>query len=267
MRKGILAMEELDEVVADNAAVETLEAPAEETEGLAEVEAAETEVVADTEETGEVIETADTLDEVREGVEEAAETEGGLAEPEARALNAAVEGLLITLGARGANAKVFPAMEGFRDPATRARVTMEAAGGIGDKVKQVWAKLVEMLKKAWEMISNFFKAITTAAGRLGMRAEKVKKAAAKNSGWTGRRPVATKKWGAKLSVGTSVAGGAESSPNGIAAGAAAARRPHLLRPQSGRSLHQRRVSPFQLNALQLGLAHQQQHVLAQGGRA
>lgn len=186
MRKqGILAMEDLDEVVEEQReevvepSEDELAGTAPEAEAMSDVEAAHDEVVETDDAVEEASETADTIEQVRENVEEAAETEGGVSEPEARALDVAVEHMLVQLGLPRAKAKVFPAMEGFKEKSTRLQATRVALESISDKLKTLWQAIITNIQKVWEAVVAFVKSVLAGAKHLEVRAGIIKKLAAR----------------------------------------------------------------------------------------
>jgi uncharacterized protein YukE len=205
MRQGILAMEDMEEEVRGTPPVEpemreeelTAEAP--ETEALAEVEATHDEVIEAEEASEEAADTAETLDGVREQVEEAAETEGGVSEPEARALEIAVEHMLLAIGSKPEKAKVFPAMEGFKEKATRLQATRVALEEMDGKIKKIWAAIIENMKKVFEAVVAFIKSLVNGTKFLEGRANMIKKAAAKKKGAKAAE-ISTAGWGSKLTI-------------------------------------------------------------------
>lgn len=180
MRKGILAMEELDEVVEPVEAEATeaeLTASAPEAEAMGEVEESHDEVIEADDAVEEAGETAETIEEVRGNIEEAAETEGGVSEPEARALEVAVEHMLVQLGMPKAKAKVFPAMEGFKGRETRLQATRVALESISEKLHTLWKAIIANIQKVFEMVTAFIKSVLAGAKHLEVRAALIKKMA------------------------------------------------------------------------------------------
>jgi hypothetical protein len=217
MRKGILAMEELDEARVDapgddaaakNGDVEPTEAEltgdAPEAEAMTEVATAETDVIDTADSVDTAADTADAVEEVRDNVEEAIETEGGVSEPEARALDVAVEQMLVMLGAPREKAKVFPAMEGFKDKATRVQSTRVALEGLSEKLQTIWKAIIANIQKVWESVVAFVKAMVNGTKFVEARAQLVIKMAAKKKGGKAGE-ISTKGWGAMLTRGGGLA--------------------------------------------------------------
>lgn len=176
MRKGILAMEELNEPeVIDDA---TLTGDAPDAEAMTDVVAAHDEVIGAMDDIDAGVATGDAIEEVRANVATAAETEGGLSEPEARALDVAVEHMLVSIGMPRSRAKVFPAMEGFREKTDRLHNTKVALESFSEKLALLWKRVMASLTAAWELVVAFVKSLVTATGRMQRRAEGIKKAAA-----------------------------------------------------------------------------------------
>lgn len=207
--RGILAMEEaeLEAVVAEPAvdaevvAEEQVEqGTAGEAEAMTEVEAAHDDVVASDEQIADAEDTAGTIETIEERVGEAAETEGGISEPEAAALDVAVEALLVRLGASREKAKVFPAMEGFKDKESRQQTTRIAMENLGAKVKQLWQTILNAINSVWEKVVAFIKAMLNGTKFVEGRAVLVKKLAARK-GAAKAGTVKVGKWGKKIMVG------------------------------------------------------------------
>jgi hypothetical protein len=187
MRKGIMQIsleddqtiedrvdptEAEDEVRVDEA-TEFLDAPEPE---VAEAEAAAGEVERSEAEIDEAADTAETLDDMADRVEETI-PEGGLGEKEAEALEVAVEHMLARVGFSAKKRKVFPAMEGFADPATRAQKTKIAVEDMREKAKALIKAIIEAIKKAIEHVKAFFDFSGKAAAKTAARAEEMEKAA------------------------------------------------------------------------------------------
>lgn len=179
-----MALEELDtevnpapvEVAAE--VTDFVEAPEND---LADAAVAEGEAQADIEAIDEAADTAETLEAVGDQME-ASVAEGGMSEPEARALEVAVEHLRTRVGFSNKR-KVFPAMEGFKDKTTRIEKTKIAMEAIKEDVAKIWAQIKAFLLGVWEKFKAFFKSLADGAIRLKARAEALaKKAAATKDG-------------------------------------------------------------------------------------
>lgn len=192
MRKGIMAMEGLEEVIAaETPAVEAppvvepadtqvedatafIDAPEAE---LVEASDCAAEVVAVDDEIGEAEDTAETLGQMETAVAASVE-EGGMSEPVAEAVRVAVEHFRTRLGFPKTAKKVFPAMEGFKEPGgDRVKHTKLALEGIQDTIATIWKAIVAAFAKAVEWVSKFYKHITDGAVRLKARAGKLAEAA------------------------------------------------------------------------------------------
>lgn len=206
-KKGIMAMEGLDlppeEAPVDAPTEDTPpverspeELEAERVEGEVEaatdfVDAPEADILAADDADGELAAiddnldeacaTSDTLDELEGAVRDSVE-EGGLAEGPAEAIRVAVEHMRTRLTFPASSRKVFPAMEGFGDRATRLRATKYALEGIEKTNRSVKDAIVATLNKALEWLKKFFSYITDAAARAIPQAEQIAKAAASVSG-------------------------------------------------------------------------------------
>lgn len=219
--RGVLAMEEAEleaqeaaaaaepivdaEVAADE---HVAEGTAAETEAVAEVEAAQAEVVETDAALDQAGETAEVIEEVRDNVAEAAETEGGMSEPEARAIEVAVEHMLVHLGASKEKAKTFPAMEGFKNKATRLEATRVALEGLGEKIKALWQAIINNVQKVWDMVVAFVKALLNGTKFVEARANIIKKMASRKKD-AKAGSVKVGKWGSKIVVGGKIPNAAE----------------------------------------------------------
>lgn len=185
-RKGIMALEELEERVDPETAVE---APAAEVEEAPEAdlsfteapeaEAAEAadaaeEVEATTDAVEEGADTAETIEAVADKME-ATLPEGGMDEGSAAALEVAVEHLLESAGFR--KRKAFPALEAFGKVESRAEATRIALEDIREKAGKIWAQIVEAIKKAIAAVKSFFEHAFNAGQRYEARAEAIAKKA------------------------------------------------------------------------------------------
>lgn len=148
-------------------------------EAAGEVERSEDEIT-------EAADTAETLETVADRVEETL-PEGGLSEPEAAALEVAVEHMLSRVGFT--KRKVFPAMEGFRDEKTRAEKTKIAVEDLKEKAGALWKAIVEAIKKAIEHIKAFFDFAGRAAAKSAARGEELAKAAGATKGNQKKDPI------------------------------------------------------------------------------
>ena len=161
-------MEELnEEVVAEveETNLDFVEAPENDLAEAAEAEAEVDDMSADLDEAVDTKETLETIhDEMGKTVEE-----GGMSEPEARALEVAVEHLCANIGFSRAR-KTFPAMEGFADKKDRAHATKVAMEGVADKAKAIGESIMVVIRKILEAIKTFFQSLFNAAVGLKKRA-------------------------------------------------------------------------------------------------
>lgn len=182
-----IAQEELVVIEADGEAVE--------------VEISEAVDVA--EDTAELVEEVDDAEEAVVALEALHEVallaaeNGGLDSNGARLLKISTEHIYQHMGL--GRAVGIPAMESFSVPGARITATSIACEEIGDKAKQIWAAIVEGIKKAAAWLAEFFQKILTANGRMKARAEKILAAAAKVNG-NGKGVINNSKLASSLSV-------------------------------------------------------------------
>ena len=179
--KGLVAaMEQLEEQ-------ELAEAPAE-PEVPAEVEppaeSLETELldVAEVEEIVEVLDTqvedaVDSADELQDIADklEASLPAGGVDEPTAEAFEMAVESLYkrlgVTLPAKaGKPGTPMVSLEAFKGRQSREEATRVAMESIKDQIKNVWAKIVEAIQRAYAAVKNFLVSAFSGVAKLEKRA-------------------------------------------------------------------------------------------------
>jgi len=177
MRKGIMALEDNEEVVEAAEATDFVEAPENDLADAAEAEG-EIDTVHDGIE--EASETGETLEGINGHLEDSLEN-GGIQEPEARALEVAVEHMCARIGFTKRK-KTFPAMEGFASKGSdRIRATKHAMEEIGSKISAIWAAIIAALEKAWEYTKTFFKSLFDATVGLKKRAENLEAQAKKTT--------------------------------------------------------------------------------------
>ncbi len=200
MRKGIMSLENLDEPeVVEAEVTDFVDAPENDLADAAESEGELAEVNDGIEEAGE---TGETLEGIHEAMGESLE-EGGMPEPEARALEVAVEHICARIGF-SKRKRVFPAMEGFKEKgADRIRDTKLAMEEVGERIKAIWAAVMAALAKAWEHVKAFFKSLVDGAARLKTRAETLEAQAKKTSSGHGAegKKISTGSFGKFLTVG------------------------------------------------------------------
>ncbi len=223
MRKGVLAIALEDaeqrvdpvEPTVDTPPVEpeirddqlTGEAP--EADAMADVVAADTELNDLDSSASDAVAVADTLEATASAVTDAVETEGGMSENGAKALDTALEGLLTILGAQGADAKVFPALEGFKEPASKMNSTKLALEAINDRLKSVWAGVLEVINKIIDHIVTFYKAVMNGTTMLIARAKMIVKAAEKKKGAKAAELIPSKKFAKYLAHNGKVLSGSD----------------------------------------------------------
>lgn len=168
-------MEELnEEVVAEveETNLDFVEAPENDLAEAAEAEAEVDDMSADLDEAVDTKETLETIhDEMGKTVEE-----GGMSEPEARALEVAVEHLCANIGFPRSR-KTFPAMEGFADKKDRAHATKVAMEGVAEKAKAIGESIMGVIRKIIEAIKTFFESLFNASVGLKKRADALAKKA------------------------------------------------------------------------------------------
>ena len=198
MRQGIMALEGLNEPQEEIRAEVTDFVDAPEND-LAEADAAQGEADAVNDDIDEAVDTAGTLDTIAEKMGDSLE-EGGLSEPEAEALEVAVEHLCARVGFPR-NRKVFPAMEGFSAKESRIQATKIAMESVMEKAKKIWDSIIAALKKVWEHIKNFFIGLYDGAKKLQRRAVALQKSAEANKNAATGAKVSTGSFGKTLLAG------------------------------------------------------------------
>jgi hypothetical protein len=176
MRKGIMALEGMDEMQEEAAvapeASDFVEAPEND---MLEMNEASVEMDDVNDGIEEAAETVDTLDEMHEALSESAE-EGGMSEPEARAVTAAVEHLVSRLGFPRTR-KLMPATENFADKTGRVQATKLAMEAIKEVAGKVWAAIVRAFDQAIAWVVKFWNSLFDGAQKLEKRAEALQKSA------------------------------------------------------------------------------------------
>ena len=189
---------ETEPVVVEAEVTDFVDAPENDLADAAESEGELTEINDGIEEASE---TGETLEGIQEAMGESLEA-GGMPEPEARALEVAVEHMCTRVGF-SSRRKVFPAMEGFKEKgADRINATKLAMEEIGSKIKAIWDAIVAALSKAWEHIKAFFKSLVDGAASLKKRAEtlEAKAKATKTGHGVDGKKVSTSGFGKVLTV-------------------------------------------------------------------
>lgn len=140
---------------------------------MAEAAEAEVELVDTQDAIAEGAQDAETLEEVANVLEET-EQEGGADPVVAQVAEVAVEAIYCRLGI---TKNSFASMEAFGDKAGRVEATRVSVESIRETAKNVWDAIVKLLRRGWDWLVNFVKAIFTANGRLKARATKLAAAA------------------------------------------------------------------------------------------
>lgn len=156
MRNGkLLFALESDEVggAMDSEAVaevkaEVQEAHEEHTESVSEIEELQTQVAE-----GEAA--AETLEDMGEVIEAKVADGEGLSPDAAAVTEVAIESIRNRLGMPKSYARI-PALESFKSKHSRVEASKIALESIGDTIKKIWAKIVEVAKMIWEKIKSFF---------------------------------------------------------------------------------------------------------------
>lgn len=166
------AAEPAEPEVVDNS--ETVEA------GLLKVNDDEAAAAQVDEQTEEAVEVATALEEMATCLQSAAGN-GGLSRDAAGALNVAVEHMLKRIG-MPVEHRQMPALESYGGVSSRVAATQMALENLAEKAKQIWEKIVEAIKKSIAWLVERFKAVFDTAGKLGVRAEELAKAATRATG-------------------------------------------------------------------------------------
>ncbi len=113
----------------------------------------------------------ETLEEIKEVLEDAAESGDGIDETAAKVVEVAVESIYARLGMeyRGLGTSA----ESFGSSRSRVTATNIAAESIGDSISRAWEAIKKFFKKIWTYIKDFAKSIFTAIGRLKVAANKM----------------------------------------------------------------------------------------------
>lgn len=178
MRKGILALEELNDDTPVDTPVEEVAAFVDAPENdLAEADAAAVEVAAKVEQADQASDTAETLETVAERAE-ATLPEGGMDESAVAALDVAVERLCVSVGFSKRRAKVFPAIENFAAAGdARLKNTKLAIESIKERAAEIWKAIVSAIKSAIDYVKKFFTSLFNATKGLEQRADDLVKKA------------------------------------------------------------------------------------------
>lgn len=172
MRKGIMALEGLEEVGIEEApVVDFVDAPENDT-----LEMNETQNDMDSldDQSSEAADTVETLDKMYDALGESAQ-DGGMSEPEAKAVEIAVEHLRARVGF-SSRSKTMPAMENFADKTTRVRATKLAMESIAETRDKIVAGIISAFEtvKAWA--KKHYEQMQAAVGKYAQRAESLIKA-------------------------------------------------------------------------------------------
>ncbi len=156
-----------------------VEEPSEAGEELAEVAEAAQEVAEGESAVEQVEEAATALESLIDLLK--GDAEDGLTPQAARLAQFSAESILATVGLKAEDAGL-PSLESFNTHSTRVKATVLSTEALGEKLKQLWAAIVEMLRKIKDGIVTFIKKLVSAQFRVSERANKLAAAAAKTSG-------------------------------------------------------------------------------------
>lgn len=161
----VRAAEEMEEeVVATTGGDEGLEMDSDVVEQEATIDAADSAgdaAVADVE----------TLEEIKEVLEDAAKAGDGIDETAAKIVEVAVESIYARLGMEYKG--LGTSAESFSSSRSRVTATQIAAEGIGEGISRAWEAIKKFFKQIWTYIKDFAKSIFTAIGRLKAAANKM----------------------------------------------------------------------------------------------
>ena len=168
-RRGIMAMEENSELSGDLPEeqemsvefAESAEVP------MIEMNSAEAELEYVNTDIETAADTAETMDKMAEGIEKTI-PDGGLSEPAAQAVEAALEHFKATLGF--VKTKTI-GLEAFHDKTTRVRATMEALDDVKKTIKAIWEGIVAAFQKVIAWVKTFFTHMFDATAKLRKRAD------------------------------------------------------------------------------------------------
>lgn len=174
MRKGIMALEGLDEeVVAVAEPMDFVDAPEND---MIEMNAVSDEI-SDTEDSiEEAGQTAEVLTEVQTAMGDSLE-KGGMSETDIACVMPAVEHMLARLSFDMSKKKVFPAMEAFGKKETRIQATKIAMETIGEYVTKIWEAIKATFARIWESLKTFWSHLTDASKKYAARAKSIVSAA------------------------------------------------------------------------------------------
>lgn len=152
----------------------------------AEVAAADTgEAAAEIEELTEVVEDAvnevETLGEITDNLEQKVEEGEGVSPETVEIAEIAVEAIYKKLGIKS-SVKPMPAIENFKSKNSAQASLRVAVEGMGETIKNVWKKIVAVLKGIWQKIVDFFSKFFANAEKVKKAAQAIKDQAAKAKG-------------------------------------------------------------------------------------
>jgi hypothetical protein len=157
-------------VVADNAnSLET---------DMVEVADAGADVDALNSDIAETADVAEALESIAEVLGQAAKN-GGIDRHSAAVVAVATDALYARVGVSTSR---FPAMESFGSTSSKAAATKVAMEEIKETVKKIWDAIVAAFKRAIQFVIDFWNKVTDASGKMGKRAEELKKAAGELKG-------------------------------------------------------------------------------------
>lgn len=144
---------------------------------LLEVEASAGDVADVEEQVEEAAEVAEGLEAYRDLLRTGME-EGGVSRREAAAIIMAANGMVARLGG---SAIATPGLEHFGSHSQKQEATRIAMESIGDKIKEIWKKILAQLEKAYEWIRKHMLNVFAAGPKLVERAQKLAKAVEANT--------------------------------------------------------------------------------------
>lgn len=181
-RKGIFALEEIAENAEVNATVVDTPVVIDESAGAEDLAEAEGHLAAGEEIESAADDAASTVDAIGEIRKEVGNSlaEGGMSEPEARALEVAVEHMCAAIGM--SKKQIFPAMEGFADKKGRIGTTKLAMENLGEKAKEIGQRIIKAILAALEYAKKFFASLFNAIDGLKKKADQIVEATKKAEG-------------------------------------------------------------------------------------
>jgi hypothetical protein len=177
MARGISLMTAAEELEVDDKEAmgdaEAIEVPGDVRDSEDEVESSE-----------EVLDEAgadvDTLEDIKDVLEDAADKGEGIDETAAKIVEITTEAIYARLGFR--ETKVMGSLESFQNVRSRVTATRMAAETIGDRVSAVWEAIKKFFKDLREKIKELWAKYVTAVGRLKRSAEAMRRKVSQTNG-------------------------------------------------------------------------------------